>query len=1080
MEQQLAHLLAETQSSQETPRKQAELQLRQLYHDPNFPIGLVTLASHNDVPLNIRQSALLVCKKFVEAGWSSNLDEFAGQVLINDTNKATVRQVIMGIALSETDERRVKSAASLVISKIATADFPEDWPNLLSDLLALIPQASDARLHGALKLLQDLIEDCLNEEQFFKSAHDLVRTIYEVAANESRKTTLRALAIASFRASFDLLEMVLEDHKSAVKGFAEQTLTGWMPFFISTIGAPLPPAPPEDDEGQKDEAVGEHYRGMVALKLQVVKVLMRVRAIFPSVLAPHSPALFSAVWDQLSHLQTQYSAFYIEGDRQGRLEDADGLPYTLDFLVLEELDFMQACLRAPPVKKELQRQLQSPETSGWLIEFVKLAIAYAHITTEEEGLWDFDVNLFLSEESSLTANYTPRTACGDLVTKLVDWIQEPTLEALNAQIKSTFESNSGWKAREAALFVLNSLLIELQEMDRSIGTEIAHNLVPFLEQTMQQEHDLLRARTHLVAGALLKTAGGNLSNVHSAFMQRCMNAMVSDDSDVVKVSCVRALQQYLSAVSKEITRPLQPHMIDGLANFMSQQDMDSLADLEDTMINLMETLRAVLCLDPIACIDGNGLTLFFSIAKVNASSFQVAMLATETLEEIATAASDAGPEVFARLCSKTVPFLNEAFNGDGSDEEDVLANMAAELLTVLTENSPSPLPNGFVSSMMPTLQRALLGSTDDALIRSATTSLKFMLEHDADAIFAWQDAEGKSGLEVLLIIVDRLLGPSIDDNAAGEVGGLAAALVEKAESRLGPYLTQLLQAVAMRLATAEKAQIIQSLILVFARLTNISAAEVVNFLAGIHIGNGTGLQIVMSKWLENSVHFAGYDEIRQKSASLPTLTPSLLSSSFPPRSRKYRITDPRSIAALTKLYDLNSPLLSDITVQGDLIVPQNQSSRIITRSRARLMPTQYTSVDANLKIMKLLIEELQVEKAQLDPASAAAAAGATAALGDEDDLDDGEDDGEWEDDPRDFLDLGSGMTKADLMALGTRDDDEDDAMRRYGGRLTGNDDDATQEVLTGWFRQTVAQPGFEGVFEKLREGEKDKLRRVLG
>lgn len=89
--------------------------------------------------------------------------------------------------------------------------------------------------------------------------------------------------------------------------------------------------------------------------------------------------------------------------------------------------------------------------------------------------------------------------------------------------------------------------------------------------------------------------------------------------------------------------------------------------------------------------------------------------------------------------------------------------------------------------------------------------------------------------------------------------------MEKAgQERLGPFLPQLLQAVANRLATAEAAQLIQSLILVFARLSLTSPNDVVEFLSQIQINGESGLQVVMVKWLENSVNFAGYDEIRQK------------------------------------------------------------------------------------------------------------------------------------------------------------------------------------------------------------------------
>jgi len=166
---------------------------------------------------------------------------------------------------------------------------------------------------------------------------------------------------------------------------------------------------------------------------------------------------------------------------------------------------------------------------------------------------------------------------------------------------------------------------------------------------------------------------------------------------------------------------------------------------------------------------------------------------------------------------------------------------------------------------MPKLNRLLMATIDGGVLRPGVEAIKFMLMHDHQQVFAWHDGSNRSGLEVSLIIIDKLLGPTIEDNAASEVGGLAAELVEKAgQERLGPYLEQLLRAVAIRLATAEAAPFIQSLILVFARLSLVGAQDVVQFLSGIEINGQNGLQPVLSKWLENSINFAGYDEIRQK------------------------------------------------------------------------------------------------------------------------------------------------------------------------------------------------------------------------
>lgn len=119
------------------------------------------------------------------------------------------------------------------------------------------------------------------------------------------------------------------------------------------------------------------------------------------------------------------------------------MPYTLDFLVLEEIDFLAIMLKAPPVKAELDSHLKQtpngPQHTPWLQEMLKLVVSSAQFTTEEEGLWDIDVNLFLSEETSVTANYTPRTACGDLVVRgFGEWLKQMPLEALLVYTQTSF------------------------------------------------------------------------------------------------------------------------------------------------------------------------------------------------------------------------------------------------------------------------------------------------------------------------------------------------------------------------------------------------------------------------------------------------------------------------------------------------------------------------------------------------------------------------------------------------------------------------------------------------------------------
>ena len=865
MEEQLVRLLTETQSTQEGVRKNAEWQLKQQNSDPNFPLGLISIGSHVDAPLDIRQAALLYLKTFVLACWSGQFDEFIGPLYTDEERKGQIRVRLLELALNGRDERKIKSAAGLVVSKIAASDFPDEWPDLLSTVLNVVGTGSDAQLHGALKVLNELVDDCLNEEQFFNTARDLVKVVYNVAINENRKPTLRALAVSVFRSCFDTLEMVMEDHKTEVKAFAEETLSGWIPFFVASLKSPLPEAPPEG-ASSNDGGAAELHRGCIALKLQVVKVLMRIRSLFPQTLSPQSQALFSATWQELSTLQPLYYQMYIQDDRQGRLEDADGLPYTLDFLVLEELDFMQALLRAPPIRKELEQQLQAQGNgAGWVTEIMKIAVAYAHITTEEEGLWDIDVNVFLSEEVNVTANYTPRTACGDLIIKLGEWLNSATVEGLLAYTRALYSESASWKAKESALYLLNQLLGDFQDVEKKIGSDSANGYVDFIQHAMQEEAVFLRARGYLVAGGLTRTSGDELQPVAASFMETSLRAITNDESEIVKVSCIRALQYYLASLPPSMTLPRQPEIVAALSNFINTQDLSDLTDSDDLLITIIETLRDAILLDTSTCLTGGGLDLLFTVASRGASNFQIALLITETFEEIASTISAAGNEQYAQLAAKVLPSLIGAFDVATLTEENALANLAAELLSVLAAEGSSPMPPGFVGTVLPRLNRLLLGSQDDELLKSATAAVKHMLHHDSEQVFSFQDQAGKRGLEVILIIIDRLLNSSVDDNGASEVGGLAAEVVEKAGSeKLGPFLMQLLRAVAVRLATAKQSQFIQSLILVFARLTLISAEDVVTFLADVRVGDESGLQVVMTKWLEHSINFAGYDDIRQK------------------------------------------------------------------------------------------------------------------------------------------------------------------------------------------------------------------------
>ena len=590
-----------------------------------------------------------------------------------------------------------------------------------------------------------------------------------------------------------------------------------------------------------------------------------------------------------------------------------------------------------------------------------------------------------------------------------------------------------WKAKEALLYILNQLLRDVDDADNTLAVSTMAEFQSLIAPSIQDENNFLRARAYLVEGIMAKAATEEFHPTALACLSGAVQAMSADEADLVQVASIRALQDFLQGLPHATTKQIQGSIISGISNYIASHDLRELTESDDLKITLVETLRDVMMVDVSCSLEGPAIDLLFTLASNGASNFQISMLVTETFESIVGAVTALGHEPYTRLCEKTIPSLSGAFDVANMTQESALTNLAAELVAALVEYGSEPLPDGFVAAVMPKLTRVLLEGTDAELIRPATLAVQHMLAKGSTQFLTWTDSSGKGAVEITLTIINRLLNSKdVDDNAAAEVGGLASVLVQQAGSeRLGPYLLHLLQAVALRLASAEKAHFVQSLIMVFAGLCTTAPKEVIDFLSQLNINAENGLDSVLTKWLENSINFAGYFEIRQ------------------------------NIMALSKLYSLDDPRVQQVGVKGDIIVKQTDT--IKTRSQARLHPDKWTIIPANLKILKILVEELS--SAATNPYTADPTADAAGL--DSEGSDDGDD---WEDESP-TLDLGLGSTKQTLMSLGdaANDSPTDTRSRDY----------ETAEYLSGWFKAEAQKPAFRGMYDMLNSKEQAKLQALV-
>ncbi|KAG7110829.1 Importin subunit beta-5 like protein [Verticillium longisporum] len=391
----VAHASAEPQS--QTKRQQAEIELQRTRANPAFPTALVNIASHASIDVAVRQLALTTLNKFIARrqlalttlnkfiarNWGQDEDRADEPMIdIPDATRDSLRNALLQLALNDEGDKKIKALTSYSVGKIASYDFPERWPHLLPALFAVIPSGTDAQIYGGLKILSDVIDESLSEDQFFSMAREIVKAVTQ--------------------------------------------------------------------------------------------------------------------------------NLYINNATQGRMEDSDALPFTLDYLVVEELDFLNQCFRAPPVVAELARQLEQSATSGepsWMVEVMSMLASYSRIGSEEQGMWDIDCSLYLVEETSASANYTARIAASDLLIKLGEWYSQKTVDAVFAYTQTLFSGDKApWKTQEASLFLFSMLLSDFHDMDKSIPSHITEAYLALVDYSINQsEEPYLRARGYLLGGNLTRS-----------------------------------------------------------------------------------------------------------------------------------------------------------------------------------------------------------------------------------------------------------------------------------------------------------------------------------------------------------------------------------------------------------------------------------------------------------------------------------------------------------------------------------------------------------------------------------------------
>ncbi|EPQ60043.1 ARM repeat-containing protein [Gloeophyllum trabeum ATCC 11539] len=1011
----------------------AELKLVELLQTPEAGLALAQLSISQGLEISIRQSACILLRKYVTERWSPYFGTFKGSAPPVEV-KTQIRQAIFQ-GLSD-PARKIRSLCARTLSTIADCDWPDEYPELLDSLINIISSDSPDAVHGAMQMFTEFIKSDLTEDQILPVLRQLLPVLLAILGAAERHSPLtRSRTISVFRQCVTALFMVKDQHPQAVKEATASVLPVWLDAFKVLLSID-----PQQDVSGKDVWDG------LAIRIQIFKTLDTIYTSFPKTLTPYLQDFLNASLYHLQALLPTFTQYYLSPDNSAPRTSEDE-PIDLAQLVCPLLDFVNNVTRGGKAKSWYEQ--------GHLAELVRLMFDWMQMTSDDEESWSSNANAFVAQEEDETQVYGVRVAGFEVLATLLDRMPIQTTATFQSVVQQVVTDSrqakelgnrDWWRPLEAALAAVGS---QAESVADCIEDEVASerpkpidiealltDVVPSL--LGMSECPFLQGRGFVFASQYAKLLPSNLAG---QYLEAAVQVIEAQDAGIpIKISAVKAVQNFCQGMEASIIIPFAPRIAADLGPFL-------LMTSEDTLSLVLDTVSVVLDID-----DGKWLSvelassLTSAVLDVWSKNIKDPLFISLLGEILSSLAGSNTPGTYEIVVRQALPVLSSAM-GSAKPDESWIAESALELTTGLVEGAPdSGLGDGFFATLAPPLFMCLKSTEDRDVLQNGTACLTLIIRKDVGQLLAWSDAEGRSGLENVLTLIAKLL-ENQDESGGLFIGDLIIHLLRRAGDAVLPVLPEMLRAMVGRMSTAKTASFIQSLIIPFCFLINNQRDTVLSLLESTQIQGRSGLDIFIQTWCENAETFQGF-------------WPNRVSS-----------------LALCQLYTCERPSLQNLMVKGDIVVKPETSNVIMTRSRTRNMPTEFTSVPFPVKAIKLLLKDLQL----------GAEPTAMNAPSDAGDIDSDDGDEDWEEEEKsnqgfkeDEFAFLSDMLGGHGMTL-----ENDDLLEDTDDQDLRNDPVSQmdmQQHLVMFFKECASRNtnNFQGVAGQLSASEMQVLQKVVG
>ncbi|CAD6192832.1 unnamed protein product [Caenorhabditis auriculariae] len=281
----LVEILSRTLEPDNSVRKAAEDQLRQMELVPGFARNLLELINKPDLAGQLRFSAAVKLKNFIKRNWGE-----AADVEISSEDQISIRQELLETIFRVPEYLSVLSNA---LQLIAQADFPAKWPELITYLAKPLESENLDHIMCSLSTMKQIFRkfryESKSTELWTELKHCLINVqepLTSILGKMMGFLETRDQMDARSRSRWiEVLYCICAVYHSLcsqdIPEYFEDNLKPWMESLLALMGIEL-------NEGSSDD--------LIKLKTEICEVFTLYAQRYEEEIAPFIPGIIGAVW----------------------------------------------------------------------------------------------------------------------------------------------------------------------------------------------------------------------------------------------------------------------------------------------------------------------------------------------------------------------------------------------------------------------------------------------------------------------------------------------------------------------------------------------------------------------------------------------------------------------------------------------------------------------------------------------------------------------------------------------------------------------------------------------------------------